>query len=145
MPRYSTGPRSDDLGPARAARRFPFAVPMAIEVSTGFFRPAQRIDALLVDLSDGGAAIVAIPDSRLRIRKRYRVFIDDHAGIIEIRNIVETEDGERVRLGVVFRSLGLQLQELVSDSMYEARSQSSRLSDRPVTYNSHDPFAARLR
>lgn len=111
----------------RAAARFDFAVPLSIELSNGLLRSADRIDAYLVDLSDGGAAIVLPADPRLGPKKRYRVHIDDHTGIVEIRNITELVDSQ-VRLGVAFKSLGLELQELVVDSLASARVESSRLS-----------------
>ena len=52
--------------------------------------------------------------------------IDDHAGIIAVKNIVAA-DGQTVRLGVRFESLGLELQEIVSDVLHEAQWVSSRL------------------
>lgn len=111
----------------RAAARFDFAVPMTVELSNGWLRNADRVDAFLVDLSADGAALVMPADPRLRIKKRYRVNIDDHAGIIEVRNITELIDSQ-IRVGVAFKSLGLELQELIVDSVASARSESSRLA-----------------
>ncbi len=54
------------------------------------------------------------------------MIIDDHVGIIAVRNIVQDE-GELVRMGVQFRSLGLELQEIVSDALAEAQWVGSRL------------------
>ena len=99
---------------------------MSLELSNGLFRTADHIDAYLVDLSQGGAAVVLPIDPRLKVKKRYRVLIDDHTGIIEIRNIIELSDSQ-VRLGVAFKSLGLELQELVSDSLASARVETSRI------------------
>jgi len=123
--RWNTGEPS--ISTARVAARYDFAVPMSIELSNGVFRSADLIDAYLVDLSDGGAGLVLPGDPRLRPKKRYRVRIDDHSGIIEIRNITELTESQ-VRLGVAFKSLGLGLQELVVDSLASARIESSRLS-----------------
>ena len=67
-------------------------------------------------------------DERLRTKKRYRVHIDDHSGIIEVRNITPLVD-DQVRLGIAFKSLGLELQELVVDSLATARVETSRLAD----------------
>lgn len=122
--KWETG-TADDVT-TRAAARYDFAVPLTIEVSNGLFRPADRIDALLVELSDGGAAIIAPQDRRYRLKKRYRVHIDDHVGIVEIRNLVAL-DGAQARLGVAFLRLDLELQELVIDSLDNARHESSRL------------------
>lgn len=102
---------------------------MIIELRNGFFRQADRVEAFLVNLSKGGAALVTAPDSRLKVKKRYRVAVDDHAGIIEIRNISTGEDGQ-ARLGVQFSRLGLELQELVDDSLDEARTASTRLGSK---------------
>ncbi len=99
---------------------------MIMEFGNGFLRTPDRVDAVLVDLSQGGAAILCPPDGRIRERKRYRVWVDDHAGIIEIRNIVPIND-EWVRLGVAFKGLGLELQELVADTLQNAQFRSSRM------------------
>ncbi len=100
---------------------------MSVELSNGLFRSADHIDAYLVDLSESGAGLVLPSDSRLSVKKRYRVAIDDHSGIIEVRNITDLADSQ-VRLGVAFKSLGLELQELVVDSVATARGESSRLA-----------------
>lgn len=130
--------------PAEAVRettRYSFAIPMMIELPNGVFRQSDRVDAVLVDLSHGGAAMVLMDDPRVREKKRFRVVVDDHAGIIEVRNVVRIE-GNRLRVGVAFKSLGLELQELVADALEGAVAQSSRLlsvrdpfvdaSDQPV-------------
>lgn len=114
------------MSTARAAARYDFAVPMSVELSNGLFRTADRIDAYLVDLSADGAGLVLPTDRRLKVKKRYRVVIDDHNGIIEVRNITPLTD-EQIRLGVLFKSLGLELQELVADSVAAARAETSRL------------------
>ena len=117
----------------REATRYSFAIPMMIELGNGLFRQPDRTDAVLVDLSQGGAALVMMADERVREKKRFRVIIDDHAGIIEVRNTVAIEGG-RLRVGVAFKSLGLELQELVADALENAVAQSSRL------LSVHDPF-----
>ncbi len=114
-------------GQTRENTRYDFAVPMIIEFGNGFLRAPDRTDAILVDLSQGGAAIVCPSDDRIRQRKRYRVWVDDYAGIIEIRNIRPLDDG-RVRLGVAFKGLGLELQELVADTLQNAQFQTSRFA-----------------
>jgi hypothetical protein len=119
--------------PVRETTRYSFAIPMMVELPNGLFRQSDRTDAVLVDLSQGGAAMVAMADDRIRERKRFRVIIDDHAGIIEVRNVVAIEGG-RVRFGAAFKSLGLELQELVADALENAVAQSSRLM------HVHDPF-----
>ena len=113
---------------AREAARYDFAVPMSVELGNGLLRASDRVDAFLVDLSAGGAALILPADDRLRAKKRYRVHIDDHSGIIEIRNITPLVD-DQIRLGVAFKSLGLELQELVVDSLATARVETSRLAD----------------
>ncbi len=123
--RWNTGEPS--VSTARAASRYDFAVPISVELSNGLFRTADRVDAYLVDLSEGGAGLVLPTDQRLKVKKRYRVLIDDHSGIIEVRNITPLTDAQ-VRLGVSFKSLGLELQELVVDSVASARDQTSRLA-----------------
>jgi hypothetical protein len=110
----------------RTEARYDFEVPMSIELSRGLLRPADRVPAILVDLSKGGAAITTQADDRLRLNKRYRVIIDDRAGIIAVKNLVPAE-GDLVRLGVQFKSLGLELQEIVSDALHEAQWMTSRL------------------
>ncbi len=106
---------------------------MMIELSNGLFRQPDRTDAVLVDLSQGGAAMVLMADERVKDKKRFRVIIDDHTGIIEVRNTVRIEGG-RLRVGVAFKSLGLELQELIADALENAVAQSSRL------LSPHDPF-----
>ena len=110
----------------RSDARYGFAIPVSIELSRGLFRQADRVPGVLVDMSKGGAAITTRFDSRLRLKKRYRVIVDDHPGIISLKNLV-TIDGEMVRMGVQFTSLGLELQEIVSDALEEAQWLSSRL------------------
>ena len=110
----------------RSDARYGFAIPVSIELSRGLFRQADRVPGVLVDMSKGGAAITTRFDSRLRLRKRYRVIVDDHAGIIALKNLV-TVDGDMVRMGVQFTSLGLELQEIVSDALEEAQWLASRL------------------
>lgn len=122
--RWNTGEAS--VSTTRAASRYDFAVPMSLELSNGIFRAADHVDAYLVDLSQGGAGLVLPSDPRLAVKKRYRVVIDDHSGIVEVRNITELNDAQ-VRLGVAFKSLGLELQELVVDSVAAARVETSRL------------------
>ncbi len=117
-----------DAPTAREAARYDFAVPMSVELGNGLLRASDRVDAFLVDLSAGGAALILPADDRLRAKKRYRVHIDDHCGIIEVRNITPLVD-DQVRLGVAFKSLGLELQELVVDSLAAARLETSRLAD----------------
>lgn len=107
--------------------RYDFAVPVVIELSNGLFRQPDRVTAFLVDLSAGGAALIAAGDERFKVKGRHRVFVDDHAGVIEVRNITVLADSQ-VRLGVLFRKLGLELQELVVDSLATARVQSTRLT-----------------
>lgn len=123
--RWNTGEPS--VSTTRAASRYGFAVPMSIELPNGLFRTADRVDAYLVDLSVGGAGLVVPADARLRVKKRYRVMIDDHGGIIEVRNITDLGEGQ-ARLGVSFTSLGLELQELVADSLAGARVETGRIS-----------------
>jgi hypothetical protein len=118
--------RADDPT-IRAAARYDFAVPMILELSNGLLHGADRIDGLLVELSDGGAAIVAPADERYKLKKRFRVYFDDHVGIIEIRNVTPL-DGAQTRLGVSFKRLGLELQELVVDSLETAKQETSRLA-----------------
>lgn len=122
---WNTGEPS--VSTARAASRYDFAVPMSVELPNGIFRPADRVDAYLVDLSEGGAGLVLPDDPRLRPKRRLRVVIDDHAGIIEIRNITDISESQ-VRVGVSFKSLGLELQELVADSIAVARVENSRIA-----------------
>lgn len=122
--RWNTGEPA--MSTARAAARYDFAVPMSVELSNGLFSAADRIDAYLVDLSADGAGLVLPTDRRLKAKKRYRVMIDDRSGIIEVRNITQLP-GDQVRLGVLFKSLDLELQELVADSVAAARTENSRL------------------
>jgi len=42
---------------------------MSLELSNGLFRTADHIDAYLVDLSQGGAAVVLPIDPRLKVKK----------------------------------------------------------------------------
>lgn len=121
---WDTGVAS--ISTARAAARYDFAVPMTVELGNGLFRAADRVDAFLVDLSSGGAGILIPADVRLKVKKRYRVHLDDHVGIIEVRNITALADAH-ARIGVAFKSLGLELQELVVDSLASARVETSRL------------------
>ena len=116
-----------DAPTARAASRYDFAVPTTVELSNGLLKTADRSDGLLVELSAGGAAIVIPTDSRLKVKKRYRVYVDDHEGVIEIRNITNLIDGQ-TRIGVSFFRLGLELQELVVDSLENAKRETSRLA-----------------
>lgn len=118
--------RNDQPEPTRGKVRYRFAVPMIIELPNGFLRPADRVEAFLVDLSTGGAALVAAYDRRYKHKRRFRVSVDDHSGIIEIRNISPIDD-QRLRLGVQFSRLGLELQELVDDSLDAAQKASSRI------------------
>ena len=111
----------------RAASRYEFAVPTTVELSNGLFKTADRVEGLLVELSSGGAAIIVPSDVRLQLKKRYRVYIDDHEGVFQIRNIGELDDGQ-VRIGVSFFRLGLELQELVVDSLDDAKRETSRIS-----------------
>lgn len=112
--------------PTRTETRYEFSVPVVIELSRGLLRPADRVHGVLVDLSKGGAAITTRSDPRLRLKKRYRVIVDDHAGIVAVQNLVPA-GGDLVRLGVTFESLGLELQEIVSDALDEAQWMSSRI------------------
>lgn len=121
--------RPEQTEPTREKARYQIAVPMIIELGNGLFRTADLVEAFLVDLSAGGAALSTAADPRLKVKKRYRVAIDDYAGIIEVRNISNVENG-KVRLGVQFSRLGLELQELVDDSLDAARTASTRLSAR---------------
>ena len=123
--KWNTGQADDTT--IRAASRYEFAVPMAVELSNGWFMPGDHVDGLLVELSEGGAAVVAPSDDRYKVKKRYRVHIDDHAGIIEIRNITPLGDSQ-TRLGILFIRLGLELQELVVDSLDNAKLETSRLA-----------------
>lgn len=84
-----------------------------------------------MDLSHSGAAIVLPSDKRLRSRRRYRAILDDHTAIIEVANMTVLEEGQ-LRIGVSFKSLGLELQELVADVLERAQQRSSRL-DRTST------------
>ncbi|MGI9608400.1 MAG: PilZ domain-containing protein [Acidimicrobiales bacterium] len=120
---------------SRAAARHEFAVPMIVELPTRLLRPAQRVDALLVDLSPGGAALLLSQDTRLKEGRRFRVTIDDHGGIVQVRNITHLTEGQ-IRIGVTLESLGLELQELVADTLDNARKRSSRLG------RERDPFAS---
>ncbi|NNC80938.1 MAG: PilZ domain-containing protein [Acidimicrobiales bacterium] len=113
--------------PTRAKARYSMALPIVIELSNGLFRRPDAIEALLVDLSHGGAAIIVPNDARLKVKKRYRVWLDDHAGIIRTGSIVPHDD-TCVRVGVRFERLGLELQELVVDTVQGAQARSSRLS-----------------
>lgn len=124
----------------REDRRYPFAVPLTVELPNGFFRRAESVDAIIVDLTKQGAALVMTRDPRLREQKRYRVLVDDHGGIIEVRYIKEAEDN-LVRVGVHFKSLGLELQELVADSVQQAQTRFSRLDAPTMTSTNRDPFA----
>ena len=115
-----------DPNTTRGDARYTFSIPVVIELSRGLLRQADRVPGVLLDLSKGGAAITTRFDSRLRLKKRYRGIVDDHAGIVTVKNIVTTDD-DLVRLGVKFESLGLELQEIVSDVLAEAQWMSSRL------------------
>jgi len=125
---------------AREARRYPFAVPLTVDLPNGFFRRADSVDAIIVDLTKQGAALVMTRDPRLRERKRYRVQVDDHGGIIEVRYIKSAEDN-LVRVGVHFKSLGLELQELVADSVQHAQTRFSRLESPTISSINRDPFS----
>lgn len=119
--------RYDQPEPVRERARYQLGVPFVIELRNGIFRRADRVEAFLVDISAGGAAVVSGVDPRFRVKKRYRAAINDHEGIIEIRNISENGDGN-VRLGVQFSRLGLELQELVDDSLNDAKTAASRIA-----------------
>lgn len=121
--------RTEQAEPTRETSRYQLGVPFIIELRNGFFRRADRVEAFLADISAGGAAVVAEADPRFKVKKRYRAAINDHEGIIEIRNISEIEEG-RVRLGVQFSRLGLELQELVDDEINEAKTAASRIAPR---------------
>ena len=123
--KWETGNASETT--TREAARYEFAIPLTMELSNGLFRTADRVDALLVELSKGGAAIIAPQDRRYRIGKRHRVYIDDHVAILELRNLVLL-DADQTRLGVSFLRLDLELQEILVDSLDNARSESSRLA-----------------
>ena len=112
--------------PTRSAPRYEFAFPVTVELSQGFLRPADRVPGRLVDMSVSGAAIVMAADPRLKLKRRYRVILDDHVGIITVKNLVPGDGGD-VRLGVEFMRLGLELQEIVSDAIHEAQWAASRL------------------
>ena len=116
-----------DTQTIRAASRYDFAVPTIVELANGLFKTADRSDGLLVELSAGGAAIIIPTDERLKVKKRYRVYVDDHEGVIEIRNITALTDAQ-TRIGVSFFRLGLELQELVVDSLESAKRETSRLA-----------------
>ncbi len=115
--------------PTRDGTRYDFAVPMEIELQARFLQQNDRAEAFLVDLSAGGAAVIAKFDQRLKVKKRYRVWIDGYSGIIQIRNLSHLS-GDQVRLGVSFSRLGFELQELVIDSLAAARVQTTRLNRR---------------
>lgn len=119
----------------RESARYSLDVPMTIELSNGFFHRPDRVDASLVDLSHGGAAIVLATDYRLKRKGRYRAWIGDHAGIIEVGNLTSLDE-DQTRLGVSFTKLGLELQELVADTLDAAKQRASRITD------DRDPFAA---
>lgn len=119
--------------PTRSDTRYEFAIPVVIELSRGLLRPADRVPGELVDMSKGGAAITTRSDPRLRLKKRYRVIVDDHVGIVAMQNIVPA-GGDVVRLGVTFESLGLELQEIVSDALAEAQWMSSRIGQSRELY-----------
>lgn len=119
--------------PTRSDTRYEFAIPVVIELSRGLLRPADRVPGELVDMSKGGAAITTRSDPRLRLKKRYRVIVDDHVGIVAVQNIVPA-GGDVVRLGVTFESLGLELQEIVSDALAEAQWMSSRIGQSSELY-----------
>ena len=104
-------------------------MPAVLELSNGVFRAADQLDVLLVELSAGGAAIIAPSDRRYKIKKRYRVWVDDQAGILELRNVTQLDD-THVHLGVSFHRLDLVLQELVVDSLDTARQETSRISEK---------------
>jgi len=112
--------------PVREDNRYDFAVPMEIEVATGLFRQPDRLPAYLIDLSSGGAAILAQADTALRVKKRYRVWVDGLSGIIQIRHLSPVSE-RQVRLGVSFSRLDLGLQELVVDAIARARIESTRI------------------
>lgn len=120
----------------RESARYSLGVPMTIELSNGIFHRPDRVDASLVDLSHGGAAIVLATDHRLKRKGRYRAWIGDHSGIIEVGNLTSLDEG-KTRLGVSFTKLGLELQELVADTLDAAKQRASRIS------NNRDPYAAR--
>lgn len=112
---------------SREAARYEFAIPIMIELSNGLFRTADRLDGLVVELSAGGAAIIAPMDERYKLAKKYRIFIDDQSGILQIRNMSPLEAGQ-IRLGVSLERLDLELQELVADTLDASRRESSRLA-----------------
>jgi hypothetical protein len=100
---------------------------MVIELSNGLFRRADLWEALLVDMSNGGAAMIVLHEPRLKANKRYRVRIDDHDGIIRTGSVV-AHDETKVRVGMRFERLGLELQEIVSDAVQAAQERASRLA-----------------
>jgi len=110
----------------RAAARYDFAVPVVIELSNGILRASDHLDALLVELSDGGVALIAPQDHRYRTGKKYRIWVDDQAGILQLRNVTQMQS-DQVRLGASIHRLDLVLQELVADSLDSARREVSRL------------------
>ena len=111
----------------RDQRRYPFAVHVVIERRVRLFAQPERIDGALIDLSEDGAGIVVPSSVDFRERATHRIFVNDHEGVIQVRNITLIDD-DRQRLGVRFRRLGLDLQELVADSLDAAHRAESRLS-----------------
>lgn len=111
--------------PSRESQRYYIALPMQIELRMGLFRKT-RVPARPVDLSHGGAACHVRPDAAFEVGKRYRLFVDDVAGFIEIRNIQMVEDG-LMRIGMSFVQLELETQERIVDALEQAKFESSRL------------------
>lgn len=123
---WSRGEASETTN--REAARYDFAVPAVLELSNGFFRRVDQLDVLLVELSEGGAALIAPEDRRFKTGKRYRIWVDDQSGILQLRNI-SALPANQVRLGAAIHRLDLVLQELVADSLEDARHNMSRLAN----------------
>lgn len=109
----------------RENQRYYIPLPMQIELRMGLFRKVT-VPARPVDLSHGGAACHVRPNAAFEVGKRYRLFVDNVAGFVEIRNMEPVEDG-LLRIGVSFVQLELETQERIVDALEQAKFESSRI------------------
>lgn len=111
---------------SRESLRYYIPLPMQIELREGLFRKT-RVDARPVDLSQGGAACHVRPNDAFEVGKRFRLYVDNVPGFIEIRNVRMVEDG-LMRIGMSFVQLELETQERIVDALEQAKIDSSRLN-----------------
>jgi len=117
---------TEEVTTSRESHRYYIPFPMQIELRSGLFNK-KRVPARPVDLSQGGAACHVRPNEAFEVGKRFRLYVDDVAGFIEIRNVEMLDDG-LMRIGMSFVQLELETQERIVDALEQAKFESSRLN-----------------